>query len=152
MTQTNITEKTLKSKIGVTMLILLIAAILGVVMMVNYNMAGIALLVIGILGWLVFPILMAGLKVVKPNEALILTLFGKYYGTIKEPGMHYVHPFSVAFSPTYNAAKAAAAYKTQEAAKEGKSVIIPVNLSKSISLKTQTLDNRRQKVNITNPS
>src|SRR4051812_31543603 len=35
---------------------------------------------------IVGPILFAGLKVLKPNEALVLTLFGKYYGTLKGEG------------------------------------------------------------------
>ena len=37
----------------------------------------------------------AGLKVVKPQEAMVLTLFGNYTGTIKEPGFYFVNPFSV---------------------------------------------------------
>ncbi len=41
----------------------------------------------------------AGLKVVKPQEALVLTLFGNYTGTIKEPGFYFVNPFSVAVNP-----------------------------------------------------
>ena len=45
-------------------------------------------------------VILAGLKVVKPNEALVLTLFGKYYGTLKEPGFFYVNPFVSAINPT----------------------------------------------------
>ena len=41
----------------------------------------------------------AGLKVVKPQEAMVLTLFGNYTGTIKEPGFYFVNPFSVAVNP-----------------------------------------------------
>ena len=37
----------------------------------------------------------AGLKVVKPQEAMVLTLFGNYTATIKEPGFYFVNPFSV---------------------------------------------------------
>ena len=33
-----------------------------------------------------------GLKVVKPQEAIVLTLFGDYTGTIKEPGFYFVNP------------------------------------------------------------
>ena len=35
------------------------------------------------------PILFFGLKVLQPNEALVLTLFGKYYGTIKKEGFFF---------------------------------------------------------------
>ena len=34
------------------------------------------------LGWILF----LGLKVIGPQEALVLTLFGKYVGTLKEGG------------------------------------------------------------------
>lgn len=38
-------------------------------------------------------------KVLKPQEALVLTLFGKYVGTIKEAGFYFVNPFCVAVNP-----------------------------------------------------
>ena len=41
-------------------------------------------------GWILF----LGLKVLKPNEALVLTLFGKYTGTIKGDGFFFVNPLS----------------------------------------------------------
>ena len=46
-------------------------------------------------GWIPF----LGLKVVKPQEALVLTLFGKYYGTIREDGFYFVNPFCTAINP-----------------------------------------------------
>lgn len=48
---------------------------------------------------IVGPILFAGLKVLKPNEALVLTLFGIYYGTLKGEGFFFVNPFTVAVNP-----------------------------------------------------
>ena len=47
------------------------------------------------IGWIFF----IGLKVLKPQEALVLTLFGKYVGTIKEAGFYFVNPFCVAVNP-----------------------------------------------------
>ena len=42
-----------------------------------------------------------GLRVLKPEEALVLTLFGNYTGTLKGPGFYAVNPFSVSVnSPT----------------------------------------------------
>ena len=38
-------------------------------------------------------ILWCGLKVLKPQEALVLTLFGKYIGTLKGEGFYFVNPF-----------------------------------------------------------
>ncbi|MEG2165881.1 MAG: SPFH domain-containing protein, partial [Ruthenibacterium sp.] len=51
------------------------------------------LIVIGVIwaciGWIPF----AGLKVIKPQEALVLTLFGDYVGTLKTEGFYFVNPF-----------------------------------------------------------
>ena len=42
---------------------------------------------------------LCGLRVLKPNEALVLTLFGKYVGTIKGEGFYAINPFCVAVNP-----------------------------------------------------
>jgi regulator of protease activity HflC (stomatin/prohibitin superfamily) len=44
-------------------------------------------------------ILLNGLKVIKPQEALVLTLFGDYKGTIREEGFYFVNPFCTAVNP-----------------------------------------------------
>lgn len=36
-----------------------------------------------------------GLKIIKPNEAVIFTLFGRYHVTIMEPGFYFVNPLAV---------------------------------------------------------
>ena len=46
-------------------------------------------LIIFCFGWILF----LGLKVLKPQEALVLTLFGKYIGTLKGDGFYFVNPF-----------------------------------------------------------
>jgi regulator of protease activity HflC (stomatin/prohibitin superfamily) len=38
---------------------------------------------------------LAGLFVVNPNDARVLTLFGKYIGTVKEAGFWFANPFAV---------------------------------------------------------
>ena len=57
------------------------------------------LMIVGIvwlcIGWLPAP----GLKVLKPQEALVLTLFGKYVGTLKGEGFYFVNPFCSAVNP-----------------------------------------------------
>ena len=50
---------------------------------------GILLIILGIINWIVCPFIIAGLKVVAPNQALVLTLFGNYYGTLKTPGFYF---------------------------------------------------------------
>src|SRR5215212_7697666 len=37
--------------------------------------------------------LLAGLFVVQPNEAKVLQLFGRYVGTVREPGLKWASPF-----------------------------------------------------------
>ena len=48
-----------------------------------------------LLGWIIIP----GLKILKPQEALVLTLFGKYVGTLKGEGFYFVNPFCSAVNP-----------------------------------------------------
>ena len=42
---------------------------------------------------------LCGLRVLKPQEALVLTLFGKYIGTIKGEGFYAVNPFCSSVNP-----------------------------------------------------
>ena len=100
-------------------------------------------------GW--FPFL--GLKVLKPNEALVLTLFGNYVGTLKGEGFYYVNPFCTAVNP----AAATRLGQSGDVGDEGigKKILIAGNaekvsgsyVNKKISLKVMTLNNARQKVN-----
>lgn len=111
------------------------------------------LLVISIIvvciGWLPW----LGFKVIKPQEALVLTLFGNYVGTLKEPGFYCVNPFCVAVNP---AAKTKLNQSGDVATKHGAQQtvmdVLGVNesletASKKISLKIMTLNNNRQKIN-----
>ncbi len=90
-------------------------------------------------------VMLCGLKVIHPNEALVLTLFGNYYGTLYEAGFHWVNPFCTAVNPT-------AGQKEVQQKESGKELAVNINLgqaitSKVVSLKTMTLDNKKQKVN-----
>lgn len=158
MEQKTINERELRPMSGMLALLLIFlglvastaAFIFGILDMVRVDsghLPGILLFVGGMLGWVVFSIMTAGFKIVHPNEARVLTLFGNYHGTIKKAGFFYVNPFCTSFSPAYNAAKAEAMAQAKDAEKQGKLAIIPVNLSKNISMKTQTLNNNKQKVN-----
>ena len=93
------------------------------------------------------PILFAGLKILKPNEALVLTLFGKYHGTLKGEGFFFVNPFVIAFHPGADPAPTAltATDPTIAAAKNAMQTI--KKPSKIITLKTMTLNNDKQKIN-----
>lgn len=88
-----------------------------------------------------------GLKVIKPQEALVLTLFGKYEGTLKEEGFYFVNPFCAAFNPAaatkLNQSGDVKAVSVSE--KEGLNIEFPAG--KKISLKIMTLSNNKQKIN-----
>jgi len=95
---------------------------------------------------LVGPILFVGLKVLKPNEALVLTLFGKYYGTLKGEGFFFVNPFVTAVNPTASSDQ----NQTEKAAVNTKTTSVQTSVvitNKKISLKAMTLNNEKQKIN-----
>ena len=69
-----------------------------------------------------------GFHLINPNEAMVFTLFGEYYGTIKKEGFYFINPFAAAMMPV-------AGKKKEELVK------------KKVSLKTMTLNNQQQKVN-----
>ena len=60
---------------------------------------GVTLLVVSILGFIGMIIATCGFHIIQPNQAMVFTLFGKYYGTVKEPGFYYVNPFCSAVAP-----------------------------------------------------
>ncbi|HOJ12016.1 MAG TPA: SPFH domain-containing protein [Clostridiales bacterium] len=153
-------EKILKARPGMPMLILFVVLyfvsigliiIGGILLDKKYGIGGVPL-AIGITYTIFGFIPFLGLKIIKPQEALVLTLFGKYIGTLKESGFYYVNPFSVAVNP---------ASKTRlgqsgdvDSAPASKLVIAsggnvtPAELAnKKISLKIMTLNNVKQKVN-----
>ncbi|MBR0050863.1 MAG: SPFH domain-containing protein [Firmicutes bacterium] len=105
--------------------------------------------------WLAFGwILLLGLKVIRPQEALVLTLFGKYVGTLKGEGFYHVNPFCVSVNPAANtrlsqSGDVDSGEKTSllaTLATSGKQTG-EIGSSKKISLKVMTLSNSRQKIN-----
>lgn len=92
------------------------------------------------LGWIWW----LGLKVIGPNEALVLTLFGKYIGTLKDEGFFYVNPFCAAVNP---AAKTKLNQSGDVSADSAQAAAQTQTISKKISLKVMTLNNNRQKIN-----
>ena len=159
------TEKNLNNKKnGMPMLLLFVLLYLAALALMIFSavqlddgrLGFLPLLILGVLwllaGWIPF----CGLKVLKPQEALVLTLFGKYIGTLKGDGFFFVNPFCVAVNPAArtklnqsgdvdggnasNVLLSAALGKNAEAA----SGEMP---TKKISLKAMTLSNSRQKIN-----
>ncbi|MCM1506851.1 MAG: SPFH domain-containing protein [Ruminococcus flavefaciens] len=109
----------------------------------NNTLAGAGTVYLAI-GWFPFK----GLIVLKPQEALVLTLFGKYHGTLKGDGFYWVNPFCSAVNPASNT-------HLRQSDDVGDNTGITIQgvkttataPSKKISLKIMTLNNNRQKIN-----
>ena len=119
----------------------------GINMDAGNNTIGIPTFAVGMvwicIGWIPF----LGLRILKPQEALVLTLFGKYIGTIKGAGFYAVNPFCSAVNP-------AAKTKLNQSGDVNTIVERPATapntvtlVDKRLSLKIMTLNNNRQKIN-----
>lgn len=160
--RSDVREIELQARKGMPVLILnivlmvaaLAALIWGIEIAANAgeNIKAIALIVAGALYFLVVgPIIFFGLKILKPNEALALTLFGKYYGTLKREGFYFVNPFVSAVNPAAETpALTSAAVANAPAVGIDKTLrpaAVAVRTNRKISLKAITLNNDRQKIN-----
>ncbi|MBE6533557.1 MAG: SPFH domain-containing protein [Ruminococcaceae bacterium] len=129
-----------------------IAAIIGTICgaILLENIGNPVIFIVSLIVLCIFWIPLIGLRVLKPNEALVLTLFGKYVGTIKGDGFYAINPFCVAVNP------AAKTHLNQSG--DVKTTPSPVSVTtngqitieridKKLSLKIMTLNNNRQKIN-----
>lgn len=145
----DVTEKILDPFNGIAALLILILCTIGSIGLFIGSVLGLATgssvlggigLAASIIIFIVSCIMYGGLKILAPNEALVLTLFGNYYGTIAKPGFFFVNPFVSAVHPATD--------------KEGININLDAANSvtiaggkKKVSLKTMTLSNEKQKVN-----
>ncbi len=149
-------EKTLHAANGWGALFITIILLLGALALLIYSAVGleasdtigapykagnIAGLIIGIVwlcfGWIPF----LGLRIIRPNEAIVVTLFGKYTGTLKKEGFFFINPFSSSVTPKNEHAPAVTAAVNGTVTVGGS-----MGFGK-ISLKTMTHDNKKQKIN-----
>ncbi len=149
-------EKELHAASGWAALFITIILMLGALALVIYSAIGleasdtigapykagnIAGMVIGIvwlcIGWIPF----MGLRIIRPNEAIVVTLFGKYTGTLKKEGFFFINPFSSSVTPKNEHAPAVTATANGTVTIGGSAGF------GKISLKTMTHDNKKQKIN-----
>ena len=134
-----------KKRNGMSILILIALIFFGSILLFIFgaNSDNILLIVISIILFVGDFFLMPGLKVLKPQEALVLTLFGDYIGTLKGEGFYFVNPFCTSINP--------AAKTTLSQSGDVKKNTITANevqmSSNKISLKMMTLNNAVQKIN-----
>ena len=119
----------------------------GIHMDVGNNTVGIPTFAVGLawlfIGWIPF----CGLRILKPQEALVLTLFGKYIGTIKGAGFYAVNPFCSAVNPAANTKLNQSGDVTTAVENPLTAVKSASLVDKRLSLKIMTLNNNRQKIN-----
>lgn len=118
---------------------------LGAVMDEGGNSAGLVILIVSLILMCVSWIPLIGLRVLKPQEALVVTLFGKYIGTIKGEGFYALNPFCVSVNPAARTRLNQSGDVGAESDFSG--VSAAKTLDKKISLKIMTLNNNRQKIN-----
>ncbi len=126
-------------------IVLYILAVIGFIVSVSRD----SILILPCIPWILFGwILLCGLKVLKPQEALVLTLFGKYIGTLKGEGFYFVNPFCTSINPASRTKLSQSGdvrnLLTGQTESASQSVDLP---SKKLSLKVMTLNNNKQKIN-----
>ena len=128
------TEKNVREKNGWLMfavfllltVVSIVLIVIGLMLADKYaNDAFVAVTFAGVVLLVVAVVMIGGFKLLQPNEAYVLTLFGKYYGTLKREGFFWVNPFCSSVNPARGMA----------------------GITKKLSLKAKTLNNDKQKVN-----
>lgn len=146
-----------KKKHGMLMLLFtlfLMAASLALVIYgatISTDEAPSVLLIVGIVLLCITWIPLLGLKILKPQEALVITLFGKYKGTLKGDGFFWVNPFSSSFNPAARtklnqSGDVSTPTNIFQPAQNGQNIDV-TSATNKISLKIMTLNNSRQKIN-----
>ncbi len=135
------------------------AALIGIIALFALAFAGIilgagenqVLFIAGMALVVATSILCGGLKVLRPQEALVFTLFGNYVGTLKEAGFYFVNPFCSSVNPAAKTRLSQSGDVSDSAAAmaiaAGKAAGTGTESSKKVSLKIMTLNNSRQKIN-----
>ncbi len=154
MTEKILTTKKMGMAVMLLNILLYVVAIgiivLGALLLDRGILLGVAPLVLGIVAAVFGWIPLCGLKILKPQEAAVLTLFGKYVGTIKGEGFYWVNPFCGEVNP---AAKTRLNQSGDVRAMDENNVVAALKnpqvemVNKRISLKIMTLNNARQKIN-----
>jgi regulator of protease activity HflC (stomatin/prohibitin superfamily) len=142
-----------RARRGLALLILFVVAQLAFIGIFVYSIIlteqasapvlGVTLIVVGaLMAFVIIPVLFIGFRVVKPNEAYVLTLFGKYVGTLRSDGIFWVNPFTT----NVKVSKAFETTATSSEKKVEQALGVSTTPAK-LSLKTMTLTTEKQKIN-----
>lgn len=117
------------------------------------GLLGTAATAVAVIWWCLGWIPLCGLKTIRPQEALVLTLFGRYVGTLKGAGFYWVNPFCTGVNPAAHtklsqSGDVSGGSKPIVVSAEGMKVSVnDAEMGKKLSLKMMTLNNARQKIN-----
>ena len=103
------------------------------------NTLGTVIAIASLLAAIAASVVLCGLRVLRPQEALVLTLFGNYIGTLKGEGFYWVNPFCASVNP------AAGTMLNQSGDVKSTRLTEPAGMK--MSLKIMTLSNNKQKIN-----
>ncbi|MBR5534688.1 MAG: SPFH domain-containing protein [Ruminiclostridium sp.] len=154
MTEKILTTKKNGMAVLIGVILLYVAAVVGLIFSLEMGLLAVTIpmVVILALAWILLP----GLKVLRPQEALVLTLFGKYVGTIRGEGFYWVNPFCTAVNPAAKT-KLNQSSDVDTGSNKGLNALLGGNAAaaaasadtsgKRVSLKIMTLNNARQKIN-----
>lgn len=79
---------------GLTLLMTMLVLILSAVTFIaGVNMEFAVLVILGLVLFTGFIFIIPGFFTIQPNQAMVLVLFGKYVGTVKNEGWHWANPF-----------------------------------------------------------
>lgn len=146
---TQIEEKVLKPKSGMAVMFLLILLMLVCVGAIIWGAmkAAAGIIIAAAVIFCVAGVLLGGLKIINPNEALVLTLFGQYYGTIKDHGFFFVNPFVTARNPVAEKKNEPESILQEITDNSKKNKEKKPSINKKVSTKVLTFNNGTQKVN-----
>lgn len=148
-------EKLIRPLNGIMVLILALLLLLlclpvfiiGAVMLDYSPLTGLLMILVSFAFVILGILLLTGLHQVNPNEALVLVCFGKYYGTIMEPGYYFTNPFARPIVPSSATQTVDDTTNTGEESSKKAKTSRSTSSRKRVSLKVNTLNNEKQKVN-----
>ena len=88
-----IRERQVTAVSGGLVLLVLLAAGVGLMAGLMANVDSPEVVVACMVGLVLVIVCLCGLFIVNPNEAKVLQLFGRYVGTVREPGLRWASPF-----------------------------------------------------------
>ena len=92
--ENDIREIEVKSVSGIPLLlILLVVTIIAILALVGLDMSPALRITIIAIGLPILLIAFSGLYKVEPNQSAVLSLFGKYIGSVRTPGLRFNNPF-----------------------------------------------------------